>query len=83
MQVKAQEGSRLAKITLKVIRKYDRALTAALIGNNIVAILSSMVSTILFMSLLKGMIPEGVISIISTVVISIIFYILVNNMHKY
>ena len=82
MQVKAQEGSRLAKITLKVIRKYDRALTAVLIGNNIVAILSSMVSTILFMSLLKGVIPEGVISIISTIVISIIFYILGDTLPK-
>ena len=57
MQVKASEGSTLAKITLKVIRKYDRALTVALIGNNIVAILSSTVCTVLFLSLFKGHIP--------------------------
>lgn len=82
MQVKAQEGSKIAKLTLKIIRKYDRALTAVLIGNNIVAILSSMVSTVLFLSLLTGVLPEGVIPVISTVVISLLFYILGDTLPK-
>ena len=82
MQVKASEGSTLAKITLKVIRKYDRALTVALIGNNIVAILSSTVCTVLFLSLFKGHIPEGIISVLSTIAISIVFYILGDTLPK-
>lgn len=82
LQVKAQEGSKLAKTTLKLIKKYDRALTAVLIGNNIVAILSSTVSTVLFLSLFRGQIPEGIISIISSITISIVFYILGDTLPK-
>ena len=43
MQVKADEGSKTAKTLLKILDKYDRALTVVLIGNNIVAIAISAV----------------------------------------
>ena len=82
LQVKAQEGSKLAKVTLKIITKYDRALTAVLIGNNIVAIVSSIVSTILFLSLFEGKLPEGIVSVISTVAVSLLFYIFGDTLPK-
>ena len=50
MQIKADEGSKTAKTLLKILDKYDRALTVVLIGNNIVAIAISAVSTVLFLS---------------------------------
>ena len=52
MQVLADDGSKTAKALLKILDKYDRALTVVLIGNNIVAIAISTVSTVLFLSYL-------------------------------
>jgi CBS domain containing-hemolysin-like protein len=87
MQVKAQEGSKLASITLKVITKFDRALTAVLIGNNIVAILTSTFATMLFLSFFKeqlasGTISESVVSILSTIIISLVFYMFGDTLPK-
>ncbi|MFA5442830.1 MAG: CNNM domain-containing protein, partial [Bacilli bacterium] len=53
MKVKADEGSKTAKLVVKIYEKYDRTLIATLIGNNIVAILASVISTVLFLSLLR------------------------------
>ena len=67
MQVDADEGKTIPKILLKIIDKYDRALTIILIGNNIVAIAISTISTLLFLSYLgsTGML-ETTISLISS-----------------
>ena len=48
MQIKADEGSRSAKLVLKTCEKFDRALTMVLVGNNIVAIAVSSIATIFF-----------------------------------
>ena len=76
MKVKAEEGSKTAKTLLKIIDKYDRALTIILIGNNIVAIAISAISTVLFLSYFENAgLTEYAISIISSVIMTFIVYV--------
>ena len=83
MQVKAEEGSKTAKVLLKIIDKYDRALTIILIGNNIVAIALSAVSTMLFLSYFGSAgIAETTISLISSIVMTFIVYIVGDTLPK-
>lgn len=83
MQVKADEGSKTAKVLLKIIDKYDRALTIILIGNNVVAIALSAVSTILFLSYLGSTgIVETTISLISSITMTFIVYIVGDALPK-
>ena len=71
MQVEADDGKKSARLVLHVCEKYDRALITVLIGSNIVSIVASAISTILFYHLLSstGLVPDE-ISMISSVVIS-------------
>ena len=83
MQVEADEGKKTARLVLHVCEKYDRALITVLIGSNIVAIVASAVSTILFYNLLSssGLLDET-ISLISSVIISLLIYILGDALPK-
>lgn len=83
MQVKADDGKRTAKLVLKVCDKYDRALTTVLIGSNIVAILASSVSTILFYNMFRNSgLTSDTISLISSIIISFAIYILGDSLPK-
>ena len=83
MQVKADEGSLLAKTLLKILDKYDRALTVVLIGNNIVAIAISSLSTIIFLSYFQSTgLAEYTISIISSVIMTFIVYMVGDTLPK-
>lgn len=83
MQVKADEGSRTAKTLLKILDKYDRALTVVLIGNNIVAIAMSTVSTMLFLYYLGSTSLEAyTISIISSVIMTFVVYMFGDTLPK-
>ena len=53
VQVSAEEGKKYAKVLLKILENYDRALTTVLIGNNVVAIAMSAVGTTLFVYYFK------------------------------
>ena len=53
VQVEADEGKKYAKVLLKILENYDRALTTVLIGNNVVAIAMSAVGTTLFVYYFK------------------------------
>ena len=83
MQVEADEGKKSARLVLHVCEKYDRALITVLIGINIVAIVASAISTILFYNLLSssGLMDET-ISLISSIVISLLIYILGDALPK-
>lgn len=76
MQIEADDGKKLARLVLKVCEKYDRALITVLIGTNIVSIVASTISTIIFYNILSssGLLPDT-ISLISSVVISMLIYI--------
>lgn len=82
MQIKADEGSKTAKTLLKILDKYDRALTVVLIGNNIVAIAISAVSTVLFLAYFNSIFDESTISIITTVIMTFIVYMLGDTLPK-
>ena len=83
MQVDADEGSKNSKILLKIIDKYDRALTIILIGNNIVAIAISAISTLLFLSYFQASgIDDYTVSLISSIVMTFIVYIFGDTLAK-
>ena len=83
MQIKADEGSHLAKTLLKILDKYDRALTVVLIGNNIVAIAISAVSTVLFLSYFQSTgLAEYTVSLISSIIMTFIVYMFGDTLPK-
>ena len=83
MQVEADEGKKSARLVLHVCEKYDRALITVLIGSNIVAIVASAISTILFYHMLSnsGLLDET-ISLISSIIISLSIYIIGDALPK-
>ena len=83
MQVEADDGKKSARLVLHVCEKYDRALITVLVGSNIVAILASAVSTVLFYNLLSNSgLVNDTISLISSIVISLLIYILGDALPK-
>ena len=83
MQVEADDGKKSARLVLHVCEKYDRALITVLIGSNIVSIVASAISTILFYHLLSStnLVPDE-ISMISSIVISLSIYIIGDALPK-
>ena len=83
MQVEADEGKKSARLVLHVCEKYDRALITVLIGSNIVAIVASAISTILFYNYFSssGLMDET-ISLISSIIISLLIYIIGDALPK-
>ena len=83
MQVEADDGKKSARLVLHVCEKYDRALITVLIGSNIVAIVASAVSTVLFYNILSSSgLVNDTISLISSIVISLLIYILGDALPK-
>ena len=76
MQIKADDGSKTAKLVLKLTDPYDRVLTTVLICMNIVVIISSAVCTIAFRNLFMqyGWADET-ISLIASITITLLIYI--------
>ena len=83
MQLEADEGKKSARLVLHVCEKYDRALITVLIGSNIVAIVASAISTILFYRLfISSNLIDETISLISSIIISLLIYILGDALPK-
>ena len=68
IRVLAEEGNKRAKLTLELTEKYDKLLSAILIGNNIVNIALSSIGTVLFIHLLG----EASGATVSTVVVTVV-----------
>lgn len=64
----AENGSNGAKTALNVLKKYDKALTTILIGNNIVNIATSSIATLICVAL----VGEAYGSVVATVAVTII-----------
>jgi len=77
----AQQGNRKAAKALKISEAYDKALTVILIGNNIVNIASTSISTVLFTQLFgaKGV---GIATAVMTVTVLIFGEILPKSIAK-
>jgi len=82
IQVEADEGKRSSKLIVKVCEKFDRALTTILVGNNIVAVAISSVSTILFYNYLEGTGFSQYASLISSIIMTIIVYVVGDTLPK-
>lgn len=81
-QVEARKNIKTSKLVCKVIEQFDSTLVAVLIGNNIVNILLSLVSTSLFLSLMVN-VEESVVSFIASITITVIVYILAEALPKH
>ena len=83
IQVEADDGKKSARLVLHVCEKYDRALITVLIGSNIVSIVASVVSTIVFYNLLSNSgLVNDTISLISSIVISLLIYVIGDALPK-
>lgn len=68
----AEKDNKRAKQVLRLSENYDKLISTILVGNNIVNILCSSLSTLLFIDLLSDSLSDGVASTISTVVVTIV-----------
>ncbi len=68
----AEKGNKKAALVLKLADKYDTLISTILIGNNIVNILASSLTTLLFVEWLSGGSLAAFASAISTAVLTII-----------
>ena len=82
IQIKADDGSKTAKLLLKIINKFDRSLTTILIGNNVASIVVSMLSTFLFLNIFQGAIDDFWVSLISSISMSFVVYLLGDALPK-
>lgn len=82
IQIKADEGSRAAKLVIKVCDKFDRALTTVLIGTNIAALISSALMTELFVYYFNGFFDDITAGLIASIILSLIIYALGDALPK-
>ena len=81
-QVEARKNVKSAKAVCKVIDTFDSTLVAILIGNNIVNILLSLVSTSLFLSMMID-VEESIVSFIASITITVLVYIFAEALPKH
>lgn len=75
MKVEAEEeGSKSAKIVLKLLDKFDDVLTVTLVGNNIVSIIISAVAAMMFYNYFSTLGLETYASLVSTFVTTFAVY---------
>ena len=73
MKTLAQDGNRKAKAVMAIEDRYEKFLATMLVGNNIVNIAATTISTLLFTSFLKGNASLG--ATVSTIVMTVIILI--------
>ena len=74
LQKLAEDGKKGAKVAEKIEQRYPEALTTILIGNNVVNIVLSSLSTIITLSLL-GKENEALVGVVSTLVSTVVLLI--------
>ena len=74
LQKLAEDGKRSARVAEKIEERYPEALTTILIGNNVVNIVLSSLSTIITLNLL-GKENEAIVGIVSTLVSTVVLLI--------
>ncbi|MBO5789852.1 MAG: HlyC/CorC family transporter, partial [Clostridia bacterium] len=71
----AEEGKRTAKLALYITNHYERMLSGILVGNNLVNIAASSVSTVIVLALLGDIIGTGASGTVATFAITVIILI--------
>lgn len=79
LKIKAEDGSRSAKLALRLINKYDQSLISILIGNNIVNTLASSLTTLIAMSLITD---DSTATIVATLIVTIVVFIFGETLPK-
>ncbi len=76
-QVKADDGSKTAKIVLRICDHYDRTISTVLITHNISAVVMSTIGTIIFYAMLASK-PDldPYVPLISSIAVTFVIYIL-------
>ena len=74
LQKMAEDGNKGARVAEKIEERYPEALTTILIGNNVVNIVLSSLSTIITLNLL-GKENEAVVGVVSTLVSTVVLLI--------
>jgi len=69
----AEDGNKKAKLVYKLSEKYDTMISAVLIGNNIVNILSSSIATLVFLDIMVN--SKDLATTVSTVVMTLVVLI--------
>ncbi len=83
LRVKADDGSKIAKLVVKISEKFDRTLISLLFSYNLSQIGLTTLSTVLFYDIFNSIIPdEAIITLINTIVMTIITYILSDTVPK-
>lgn len=82
LKARSEEGSKSAKLALAVIDKFDKFLTTILVGNNIVNILTTSVSTVLAIQLFGENNGPAVATVAVTVILLIFGEILPKTIAK-
>ena len=77
-KVKASEGSRSAKLVVKILNKFDENLISVLVGYNVVTTIISTIATIYFTYIIA---PEFV-NLASTIIISVLVYLFGDTLPK-
>lgn len=76
-QVKADDGSKTAKIILRICDHYDRTISTVLITHNLASVLMSTVATIMFYAWMVNYTNvEPYVPLISSVAVTFVIYIL-------
>lgn len=81
-EVKANNGSKNAKLVLWVDDHFDSTLVTVLIGNNAVSVVLSMITTFLFVDNILTMVDSSLASLIGSLILTIILYIFGETLPK-
>ena len=83
VQVAADDGKKYAKVLLKILDNYNRALTTVLIGNNVIAIAMSSIAATLFIYYFQATtIGEYAASLISSIIITFVVFVFGDTLPK-
>lgn len=84
MKTLAQDGNKKAKEVLDIVENYEKFISTVLVGNNIVNIAATTISTIMFTKLMSGDATLGatVATVVMTVVILLFGEITPKNLGK-
>lgn len=79
MKVKADDGKKMAKIVCRITDKFDHAVSALLIGNNIVAVFVSSISTLLFVRIIG---TESIGALVATIASTALCFLFSDTLPK-
>ena len=81
-RAKAKEGDKKAKLVAFMADRFESTLITVLIGNNVFAILISVLSTFLFLNLFEQYIDETLLSLLVSILMSFIIFLFGDTIPK-